>query len=287
MIENVVGTKYHSELEMKKELSDLERKHPRIVEFQSGDNEVNMQIPSLKITEEIGSPEELKFHVAIMSNLYGSQPLGQEALLNFARHISTAYSIGEPIHKRLLQNVVLHFIPNLDPAYPQVLERFDQQNGCDIISPVEEFGDKLLNHFKYDHDPNSRSKTMMFELMLRWQKFDLILELGSGNTDVTYPEVSKFIYDKFSDTYQRNRKYSTGSECSRKSVNENLKHEQLIDLLCEKFQVPMFSIGLDCCKMPSEDTIGQVWRDNLRSIMEFVSLANMGELYIFILPIHV
>lgn len=232
---------------------------------------------------QAGSPDELKFHIAIISNLYGTQPLGQEILMNFARHIATAYSIGEPIHKKLLQNVVLHFIPSLDPIYGDILKNFDNTNQCSLKTTEEEFGDKLLNHLQHNKDPNLHNKEMMFELMLTWQKFHMFIDLGSGSTNVVYPEKSKAVYDKFSETYQNKRQMTTGSVCDGStSPKENKKHEQLIDLLCDRFNVPMFSIGLDCCKMPTEDMIGQVWRDNIQSIMAFVEMANTGKLIIFL-----
>jgi len=215
----------------------------------------------------------LKLHVAIISNLYATQPLGQEILLNFVRHIISGYEIGEPTIKNLLKNVVLHFIPNLDPNYSEILANFDGTNQCRLRLAKEEFGDTLFDHLKNaTRDPNVRTKAMIFEMMMSWDKFDL----GSGNTDVTYPELSKSIYDQFSDTYQKNRKFSTGTSCNPGDVGLNAKHAQLIDFLCDKYNVPMFYIGLDCCKMPSEDLIGQVWRDNLHSLVEFVNLANTG-----------
>lgn len=225
----------------------------------------------------MGGPEETKFHILIISNLYGTQALGQEALLNFVRHITTAYDIGEPAHKKLLKNAVLHFIPNLDKNYENILQNFDGNNHCQLTTKNVEFGDKLFEHFTKNHDPNSQSREMMFELMLRWQHFDMIVELGSGNTDVTYPDSSKIIYEKFADTYQSNRKFSTGSSCDTQPKKHNSAHEQLIDLLHDVYKLPMFSIGVDCCKMPAEDIIGQMWRDNLQSIMKFVSLVNTGK----------
>ncbi|XP_077299077.1 carboxypeptidase D svr [Arctopsyche grandis] len=276
LIENVVRTKYHTEAQINKELSEIENRYPSIAEFQAGDNEVSMAIHSLKVTDQVGSPEEFKFKVAIISNLYGTQPLGQEALLNFVRHVTTAYSIGEPIHKKLLENVVLHFIPSLDPNYPSILNNFDKTNHCELTANKEEFGDTFYDHLKYHHNPNSHSKDMMLELMIRWQHFDMIVELGSGNTDVTYPESSKLIFEKFADMYQNKRKLSTGTVCSKSRINDSTKHGQLIDLLYNEYKVPMFSIGLDCCKMPTEDLIGQVWRDNLQSIMAFINQVNTG-----------
>lgn len=207
--------------------------------------------------------------------MYGTQALGQEILLNFIRHVTAGYEIGEPDIKKMLGNTVLHFIPNLDENYLNILNTYDGNNHCQLNTEKKEFGDKLFDHFTKNHDPNSRSKEMMFELMLRWQHFDMIIELGSGNTDVVYPESSKLIHEKFANTYQNNRKFSTGSECD-KLKKPNSAHEQLIDLLHDVYKVPMFSIGVDCCKMPAEDIIGQVWRDNLESILKFVQQVNTG-----------
>ncbi|PZC71284.1 hypothetical protein B5X24_HaOG213686 [Helicoverpa armigera] len=311
VLDNIINTRYHTRLEMYSALSELENRFPNIAEFRAGDSmltstfhqlkmtdemysalsELENRFPNiaefragdsmltstfhqLKMTDEVGSPEETKFHIAICSSFYGSQPLGQEMLLNFARHIGTAYTIGEPVHKRLLQNAVLHFIPNIDPLSDKIVKQYDGNDKCDVAPLEEEFGDSLYSYLtKKDLNPLSNyTREKSFINMLEAEKYDLILELSSGSEDISYPELSKNLYEKFAQVYQDSRNPNDKYQCKGNGV----KHGDLIDVLCERYNTPVISAGLSCCKMPVESEIAWVWRNNLRGIMKFIELANTG-----------
>ncbi|XP_022120692.2 carboxypeptidase D isoform X1 [Pieris rapae] len=275
VLENIVGTRYHTPLEIYAALAELENKFPEIAEFQSGDSLTTATLHELKITDEAGSPEETKFHIALISNLYGSQPLGQEMLLNFARHISTAYAIGEPVHKRLLKNAVFRFIPNLDPLYEKVLMNYNGTEKCDLEMLEEEFGDSVYSYItKKNLNPLSNyTREKAFIDLLESEKFDLVLELSSGTEDVAYPDFSKNIHSQFAAKYRDNRAEVDRYNCKPRN---NIVHGNLIDVLFERYNTPVISVGLSCCKMPSNEDIAWIWRDNLRGIMKFAEIANTG-----------
>ncbi|KAG6443020.1 hypothetical protein O3G_MSEX002659 [Manduca sexta] len=276
VLENIMNTRYHTPLEMYAQLSDMENKYPDIAEFRAGDSLLTSKFHQLKMTDQVGSPEETKFHIAIISSFYASQPVGQEILLNFARHIATAYTIGEPIHKRLLQNTVLHFIPNLDILYTKTLKDFNGTDKCSTEPLEEEFGDSLYNYISNkDLNPLSNyTREKAFVELLKAEKYDMVLELASGTEDVSYPELTRNIYEKFARKYQDNRTPSDKYQCLPANVNPI--HGDLIDVLCERLNTIVISVGLSCCKMPTEDEIGWVWRNNLRGIMKFVEQFNTG-----------
>ncbi|XP_069356979.1 carboxypeptidase D-like isoform X2 [Maniola hyperantus] len=275
VLENILDTEYHSPLDIYAELAELENKYPEIAEFRAGDSMKTATLHELKLTEDSGAPEETKFHIALVSNLYGSQPVGQEILLNFARHISTAYKIGEPRHKRLLKNAVLHFIPNLDPLFGKMLKEYDHSEKCDLEALEEEFGDSVYSYLtKKDQNPLSNyTREKAFVGLLESEKFDLVIELASGTEDVTIPNFSKDIYEKIALKYQDNRTPSSQYKCKETS---NVGHENLLDLVFERFNIPIISLGLSCCKMPLETDIAWVWRNNLRGIMKIVEQASTG-----------
>jgi hypothetical protein len=217
-----------------------------------------------------------------MGSFYGSHPLGEEMLLNFARHLATAYNIGEPIHKKLLETTVLHFIPNLDPLHDKVIKQHDGTNRCDIEPLEEEFGDSLYNYItkKSDNPLSNYTREKSFINLIESEKYDLVLELASGTEDITYPELSKNIYEKFARRYQDNRTPSERFECT--NGKSNVVHGNLIDVLAERYNTAVISVGLTCCNMPVEPEIAWVWRYNLRGIMQFVELTKTGEwLYFF------
>ncbi|KAM3963849.1 LOW QUALITY PROTEIN: carboxypeptidase D svr [Aphomia sociella] len=276
VLDNIINTRYHTPLELYAMLSDLENKYPDIAEFRSGDSLTTATFHQLKMTDQVGSPEENKFHIALISSFYGSQPLGQEMLLNFARHIATAYTIGEPIHQKLLQTTVLHFIPNLDIIYEKLLKQLNGTDKCEIEALEEEFGDSLYNFLtKKNLNPLSNyTREKAFVDMLKSEKYDLVLELASGTEDVSYPELSKDVYEKFARKYQDNRNPSNKYDCNPSNIN--VVHGNLIDLLCERYNTPIISVGLSCCKSPADGDIAYVWRNNLRGIMQFVELTKTG-----------
>ena len=199
-------------------------------------------------------------------------------LINFARHISTAYTIGEPRHKKLLENTVLHFIPNLDPIFKKILKTYDHTEKCDVQALEEEFGDSLYNYLtnKNVNPLSNYTREKAFAHLLEIEEFDLILDLGSGTEDATVPNFSKNIYEKFAQKYQDNRTPIDKYPCKQYF---NVQHENLVDLLYERFNTPIVSVGMSCCKMPLEVDIAWVWRKNLHGIMKFIEQANTGENY--------
>lgn len=196
-------------------------------------------------------------------------------LLNFARHMATAYTIGEPVHKRLLKNAVLHFIPNIDILSEKVIKQYDGTEKCNIEPLEEQFGDSLYGYLtKKDLNPLSNyTREKAFINMLESEKYDLILELTSGSEDISYPELSKNLFEKFAQTYQDSRNTNDKYQCKEIGA----KHGDLIDVLCERYNTPVISAGLSCCKMPVESEIASVWRNNLKGIMKFAELANTGK----------
>ncbi|CAH2093466.1 unnamed protein product [Euphydryas editha] len=275
VLDNIMNRQYHSPLEMYSELAELENRFPDIAEFRAGDSMKTATLHELKITDDTGSPEETKFHIALISNLYGSQPLGQEMLLNFARHISTAYQIGEPIHKRLLKNAVIHFIPNLDPLYEKMFKQYDHTEKCDLDAIEQEFGSSLYSYLTKEHlNPLSNyTREKAFVGLLESERFDLVLNLASGSEDVTIPSFAMSIYEKFALKYKENRTPRNKYLCKQTS---DLEHDNLIDLIYERYNVPIVTAGLSCCKMPLESDIAWTWRNNLRGIMKFIEQANTG-----------
>ncbi|XP_063368930.1 carboxypeptidase D-like [Cydia amplana] len=273
VLDNIMHTRYHSTLELYAELAELENKFPGIAEFRSGDSLLTASLHQLKITDNVGAPEETKLHMAIISNLYASHAVGQEMLLNFARHIATAYSLGEPRHKRLLENAVLHFIPNLDPLYEKILRQFSGEQ-CQLSPLEEEFGDSLYHYItKTKLSPlTNYTREKAFVELLKAEKYDIVLDLSSGTEDVAYPDLSRRLFEQFAQKYQNNRTPMDKYDCRSTPSN----HGNLLDVLCERYDTPVVSLGLSCCKMPSEGDIAYVWKSNLRGIMKFVELANTG-----------
>lgn len=132
--------------------------------------------------------------------------------------------------------------------------------------------DPLNNHSNY-------TRERQFVHLLETHKYDLILELSSGNEHILYPEISRDFYDGFALRYEAKRVASNKYECSKD--NTNSMHGKLVDVINERFGIPMVSVGLSCCKMPRHQDIQYVWRNNLKGLMEFVLLTETGEFFFY------
>lgn len=122
IIENVVKAHYHSDAEINDEFQKLEATNFKIASLDAGENDVSMEYHTLKVTADIGSPEEKKLHILVLSSLFDSAPIGREMVLNLARHVIKGYALGEPPLETLINNTVLHFVPvmeNFDDVYNQ------------------------------------------------------------------------------------------------------------------------------------------------------------------------
>uniref|UniRef100_A0A1B0G947 Peptidase M14 domain-containing protein n=1 Tax=Glossina morsitans morsitans TaxID=37546 RepID=A0A1B0G947_GLOMM len=126
IIENVVHTRYHTNPEIRERLAEFETHNDngQIATFGYAENEFGLYYNSIKLTSDIGAPEENKFKILILSSFFDTtSPLGREISLNLVRHIIEGYKLKEPRILKFLQNasekrrdLLLQFLDN---------ERFD------------------------------------------------------------------------------------------------------------------------------------------------------------------
>lgn len=122
VIENVVRTRYHSNSELDDAMARLEKSYPEQANVQTNDNEVSMEYHSLKVSTKLGSPEEEKLHILILSSVFDSMPIGRELVMDLARHMLQGVRQREPLVMKILDNAVLHFVPirhEFDEVYQQ------------------------------------------------------------------------------------------------------------------------------------------------------------------------
>lgn len=126
----------------------------------------------------MGSPEENKFHIALIGGLFASQPVGREILLRLATHILMGNQIDDPPIKRILNNAVLHFIPGVDPGFDNV------PNDCNP-TVKDEIGEKLLSQ-NINKTKEMDIITNAFRKMLLNEAYDVIIILGGGSFSIRY-----------------------------------------------------------------------------------------------------
>lgn len=122
------------------------------------------------------------------------------------------------------------------------------------------------------------TREQAFIRILESEEFDLVIDLASGSEDVLIPDLSKSLFEKYSEIYTNNRtpgKYKCDG-------NIDVVHKNLIDLIYERYNTPILSLGLSCCKMPLENDIAWAWRNDLHGIMKLIEMANTGKMFCII-----
>ncbi|KAK2580979.1 hypothetical protein KPH14_006039 [Odynerus spinipes] len=252
---------YLKNSELSARFSQLENHQPDVAEFRAGDSLVSMAIHSLKITHNMGAPEENKFHIALIGGLFASQPVGRELLLRLATHILMGNKIGDPPIKRILNNAVLHFIPGVDPGFDNV------PNDCNPVVK-DEVGEKLLSQ-----NPNKTREmdiiTNAFRKMLLNEGYDVIILLGSGYFGVSYAKDELNVYKTLAENYDQSMHKETCSLTNNKGRN-------IAEYIQREYNIPVININLSCCKYPAASTIPTIWRGNLKPLMQLIQDLTSG-----------
>uniref|UniRef100_A0A182KDH9 Peptidase M14 domain-containing protein n=1 Tax=Anopheles christyi TaxID=43041 RepID=A0A182KDH9_9DIPT len=274
-LENVIKTRYHSDAELKATMAEFENKHYKSVEVEFG-NEVSMAYPSVKVTDNIGTPEETKLHILIISSLFQTAAIGREMTMNLVRHVLAGYLIKEPLLIKLLQNAVLHFVP-VKNDFEEIMDQFRANASvCNPTLHSDELADKLLNA-ETDHQKD------MFLRMLKDDEYDLALTFAAGGHDVFFPNTDDkvAIYSRFAEKIKGHKYRQSGGSDGKCTVDAGQLHQveatqRVTNAIHKLYEVPLFTMQLGCCKMPSEPSIASVWRQNLERMINFLRLIDTG-----------
>ncbi|XP_043495916.1 carboxypeptidase D-like isoform X1 [Polistes fuscatus] len=252
---------YLTNSELSARFSQLENHQPDVAEFRAGDSLVSMAIHSLKITKNMGAPEENKFHIALVGGLFASQPAGREILLRLATHILMGNNIGDPSITRILNNAVLHFIPGVDPGFDNI------PNDCNPIVK-DEVGEKLLSQ-NINKTTNMDIITKAFRKMLLNEAYDVIIILGGGSFGVSYSKDELNVYKTLAENYDQTMHKEA---CSLRTNKER----DIAKYIQGEYNIPVININLSCCKYPAADTIPIIWRGTLRPLMRLIQDLTSG-----------
>ncbi|XP_020298927.1 carboxypeptidase D-like [Pseudomyrmex gracilis] len=240
--------------------SQLENHQPNVAEFIASDS-LSMTIDSLKITNNMGSPDENKFRIALVGGLFASQPVGREILLRLATHILMGNQFGDPPIKKLLDNAMLHFIPSVDPKFDNIA---DNTNCNPIVK--DEIGETLLSE---NNKKQADVIINIFKRMLRTETYDAVIILGGGASRISYSNDDLDIFKTLAKNYEHLRHKKT---CNYS--NDSL--QRLTTFIHREYDTSVISISLSCCKYPAADLIPNIWQENLQSLMELVHTLASG-----------
>ncbi|XP_008548171.1 carboxypeptidase D [Microplitis demolitor] len=242
---------YLTNFKLNEILSEFENQHSDVAEFKAGESLDSMAIHSLKITRNLGAPEEKKIHIALVGGLFASQPVGREIFRRLAHHLITGDRIGDPPIVKLLDNAVIHIIPGVDPGFESL------PDNCNPIVN-NEVGQKLLENNSNESD----LVTSAFKRMLSTEDYDIIVNIFGGNLGVSYTEDLN-VYKRLAEKYEN-------SMHKEKCDLDNVDSNAVGDFIQKQYHIPVVSLSLSCCKYPSADKIPTIWRDNLLPLKELL-----------------
>ncbi|XP_058806975.1 LOW QUALITY PROTEIN: carboxypeptidase D-like [Phymastichus coffea] len=252
---------YLKNSELSQSFMVLAAQRQRLAEFKADDSPVSAALHSLKIARNIGDSDEDKFHVALVGGLFASQPVGREILLRFARHLLKGDAEDAAV-RRLLDRLALHFLPGVDPHFDKVEARCEPSVGDEVV-------DKL-----YEPDrkqPELDLVTHAFEQMLRTEGYDVLVLFGGGRgLDATYAGDKAGFLEGFVDDYRK----SARKERCNNTRSEDLSKVQ--DFISRRYDIPVLSFSLSCCKYPDDKSIPSIWREILEPLRSLARRLSSG-----------
>ncbi|EDW78568.2 uncharacterized protein Dwil_GK16509, isoform B [Drosophila willistoni] len=270
IIENVVNTRYHTNPELRERLAELENQNGQIATFGYADNEFSRYFNYLKLTSDIGEPEEHKFKLLVISSLFDTAaPLGREIMLNLIRHLVEGYKLKDTAVTDLLKHSIIYFLPQTQ-KFDEVFQIYNANNSvCDPVL-ADELAERILN-------PELEPARDMLLQFLHSERFDMMLTFSAGNSELIYPK-GEPILEKFAHGIQRTEFNYSPLQCSSTSSRQMHQEvtERLSNLFYKLYNVPMFTLGLSCCRLPTHHEIASVWRTNIEKIKNFLALTQTG-----------
>ncbi|EDW63034.2 carboxypeptidase D isoform X2 [Drosophila virilis] len=270
IIENVVNTRYHTNSELRNRLAEFENQNPQIASFGYADNEFSRHFNYLKLTSNIGEPEEHKYKLLVISSLFDTAaPLGREIMLNLVRHLIEGHKLQEASVVQLLQRSVIYFLPQTE-KFEEIFRMYNANNSvCDPMLP-DELAERILS-------PETEPARDVLLQFLRSERFDLLLTFSAGSSELGYPRGDS-ILEKFAHSIQRTEFNYSPLQCSSSATRQLHREatERLSNLFYRLYNLPMYTLGLSCCRMPAHGQIGAVWRTNIEKIRNFLGLVQTG-----------
>ncbi|XP_066251733.1 carboxypeptidase D-like isoform X1 [Euwallacea similis] len=281
---NIFNPAYLPASEIYRLLSELENFYPNSAEFHGGDDLVSMVIHWLKLTEHIAQPDETKFHIAVVGNLFATQPIGRIMVLNLARHLLKGLFYKDPPITNILSNTAIHVVPVIDNAFEQIwgnyIKEFDGSSKTDkyscnnITADFKQVGEQLLDlNSRLISNKDAVAQTNAFKHMLLDEKFDLVINIEGGRTGVLFPYTSSSInkYEKLAQIY--NKALKIHQACPEREGGTN---SEITDFLFKEYNTPFLTLKVSCCDYPSVENLPYIWRDILGPIMSILNATRTG-----------
>jgi len=287
---NLLHDHYLNNEEMKAAIAEIENSYSDIAEAFINDADWSTAMPGLKIGAESTSHIP-KVGVLLIGGLYGSQPIGREILIRFARHLGEGYKKGDNIATMILERSDVYILPAVDMA------GFEKAK---VGTCKGTAGEESGNSFEVTQNIGAEA---VKRFMGRFDvKFALSLEadgmfLRIPYDDMKYAADSKtdaddvFImmaeaYQKSHTLLKKKENHCAPKESQSKGVlPRGIAHGAKLstnyagsmqDFLWNKYNIPMVSAHISCCKFPQPRKLVDLYKENLPSLLKFMELTYQG-----------
>jgi len=201
----------------------------------------------LTISDQLGAPDDLKIHIALVGSLIGHS--GNELLLRVARALTLGYKLGYDPIKKLLQKSVLHFI---------FIRQSDHLGSCWSIADKSE--EDLAVELK-----------SLYSLLLQHQ-FDIGIGFASGEVGIKFPPTPKKIYAAVQGIFNESDFSLQNAACSEEHASSKTKTKQSDIFL----KLDLVSLSLFCCNEPDLMTVVQRSAAHMDHIIDILQLSTQG-----------
>ena len=290
LADNIQELPFKSNTDIKAAIVELENQYPNVAEAMINDADWSQVIPGLKLESETNTSLAYpKVPVLLVGGLYGSQPLGREVLLRFAKHIGEGAKRFDNVVTELLNRAVIYILPAVDvdkfeKATPGVCHYLDQKD------MEQEAGGSFTEQRNMGTEAVKRFLPMFgIKLALSLESNGLFVRMPwdnarGGSSDTGSGDLFKLL----ATTYARHAPAMKGQQtpCEGRSnagvvVGAEVQGinygGSLQDYIWEKYNTPMVSAHISCCNFPNKSrSIVRAYRENLTPLVKFLELVYQG-----------
>ncbi|KAK3916566.1 Carboxypeptidase D [Frankliniella fusca] len=278
--ENVLNMySLHTLEDIKKNVHSMEEKHSQLIEVVDGI--ATESALHYKISDEIGAPEENKFHILLIGGLWGAESVGVEIIPRLTHHLVAAYNANDTNVVHILKNAVIHMLILSDQLPQKSLD-------CELSTyPSGGIGQLIASPGVGKTDAENELKANIMNL-LKSEPLNLIISLEGGGLRLRHSTQSDDVLRDALIMLEKHYEHSSASsymprECEPAPgvshvPQDNMEdlRQRMVDNVYAKTGKPMLSIQASCCRHATPATIPKLWKNNLDSLVRLLSASVQG-----------
>ncbi|KAI5744787.1 hypothetical protein M8J76_005153 [Diaphorina citri] len=259
-------TKYSTQLEMSYAMEAVETAHSVLAEKQNGFPSI---LDSLRISQQIGGPDEHKLHIGLIGGMYSTEPSMRELLSRLARHLVAATSTRV---RNILDHAIITLIPVFGKSSPDTV--------CMTSDPRSVMKVDSIVKGKVTEEPVLDALSSL----CTENSFDFLLSLEGGGFTLRYPkaDVSTYNHDFYKSmqaVYNQSLRTYPGECTDMGQPLQGLKR-RVLQSIQDTMNTRIFSIGLSCCNYDPPSSIVPLWMHSLDPILGLLESSIQGLLAI-------